>query len=279
MNSKILFLVAFIAVFGGLFGIASNYLASPSSTPTTIKQPERKKPTVTYTVWRAKQTLDKGQAITPNQLTRELVSEQQAHDLGINNNISLDFAATTLLNTTIQRGALVMPENQSTPNQAGYLSLITHDGMTLYPLTVNSNNLIAHYIQPGDFIDIMAISSPNTNLSNATTQISDFNKVQASLFMKHVRVLSIGNASDDQVNPEVNNTQGMLTTVVIEVTPDDLAKLSLAQRTMYLEIYRSQHYRHTPDVQINDVIHNYSGVTELRGSGSASTTSTSVGMM
>lgn len=279
MNSKILFLVAFIAVFGGLFGIASNYLASPSSAPTTIKQPERKKPTVTYTVWRAKQTLDKGQAITPNQLTRELVSEQQAHDLGINNNISLDFAATTLLNTTIQRGTLVMPENQSTPNQAGYLSLITHDGMTLYPLTVNSNNLIAHYIQPGDFIDIMAISSPNTNLSNATTQISDFNKVQASLFMKHVRVLSIGNASDDQVNPEVNNTQGMLTTVVIEVTPDDLAKLSLAQRTMYLEIYRSQHYRHTPDVQINDVIHNYNGVTELRGSGSTSTTSTSVGMM
>lgn len=276
MNSKILFFVAFIAVFAGLFGIANNYLTTPPPAPTTTKQTEPEKPTVTYTVWRAKHALDKGQAISPNDVSRELIDEKQAHTFGVNKDITLDFAATTLLNTTIQSGELVMPENQSTPNQAGYLSLITHDGMTLYPLTVNSNNLINHYIQPGDFIDIMAISSPETNLSNATTQISDFNKVQANLFMKHVRVLSIGNGSDDQVNPEVNNTQGMQTTVVIEVTPDDLAKLSLAQRTMYLEIYRSQHYRKNPDIQINDVIRGYNGVTELRGSGS---NSMSAGMM
>jgi pilus assembly protein CpaB len=56
---------------------------------------------------------------------------------------------------------------------------------------------------------------------------------------------------------------------VIEVTPDDLAKLSLAQRTMYLEIYRSQHYLKNPDIQINDIIRGYNGVTELRGSSSA----------
>ncbi|WP_305417427.1 hypothetical protein [Photobacterium leiognathi] len=54
-------------------------------------------------------------------------------------------------------------------------------------------------------------------------------------------------------------------TIVIEVHPDDLAKLALAQRTMYLEIYRSQQYRRTPNIQINDVIRGYNGVTELRG--------------
>lgn len=268
MNSKILFLVAFIAVFAGLFGIANNYLASPP-TPIAMKQPDTNRPAVTYTVWRAKHELDKGQSISPNDVSRELISEKKAKILGINKDITVDFAATTLLNTTINSGALVMPENQSTPNQAGYLTLITHEGMTLYPLTINSNNLIAHYIQPGDFIDIMAISSPNTNLSNATTQISDFNKVQANLFMKHVRVLSIGNDADNQVNPEVDKTEGIQTTVVIEVTPDDLAKLSLAQRTMYLEIYRSQHYLKNPDIQINDIIRGYNGVTELRGSSSA----------
>lgn len=276
MNSKILFIVAFIAVFAGLFGIANNYLATPPPAPTTTKQVEPEKPAITYTVWRAKHDLHKAQALSPSDVSRELVSEKNAHALGINKDITLDFAATTLLNTNIKTGDLVMPENQLTPDQAGYLTLITREGMTLYPLTVNSNNLIAHYIQPGDYIDIMAISSPETNLSNATTQISDFNKVQANLFMKHVRVLSIGNGSDDHVDPEVNNTQGVQTTVVIEVTPDDLTKLSLAQRTMYLEIYRSQHYRQNPDVQINDVIRGYNGVTELRGSGSSSM---SAGMM
>ncbi|WP_318502287.1 Flp pilus assembly protein CpaB [Photobacterium leiognathi] len=264
MNSKILFFIAFIAVFAGLFGVANNYLAKPPPATATSTPVIAEKPTVTYTVWRAKHTLNKGQAISASDVTRELMSEKEAHSNGINKDITLDFNSTTLLNTAIKSGDLVLPENQITPKQAGYLTLITREGMTLYPLTINTNNLIDNYIQPGDFIDIMAISSPETNLASATTRINSFSKVQANLFMQHVHVLSIQN-SNSAIDPEVSTAKAAQITIVIEVHPDDLAKLALAQRTMYLEIYRSQQYRRTPNIQINDVIRGYNGVTELRG--------------
>ncbi|WP_305460607.1 hypothetical protein [Photobacterium leiognathi] len=145
-------------MFAGLFGVANNYLAKPPPATATSTPVITEKPTVTYTVWRAKHTLNKGQAISANDVTRELMSEKEAHSNGINKDITLDFNSTTLLNTAIKSGDLVLPENQVTPKQAGYLTLITREGMTLYPLTINTNNLIDNYIQPGDFIDIMAIS-------------------------------------------------------------------------------------------------------------------------
>lgn len=265
MNSKILFFVAFIAVFAGLLGAANNYLTTAQTAHVDPTANVLEKPTMTYTVWRAKHTLEKGKAIHKSDLVRDMLDEQAAHAVGINQNITLDFDSKTLLNTTIEQGALVLPEHQVTPNEAGYLTLITRDGMTLYPLEINTQNLIENYIQAGDDIDILAISSPAENLTSATTRINHFNKVHAHLFMQQLRVINIDNGSQPSAEPNTNNGIATKTTVILEVHPNDVAKLALAQRTMYLEIYRSQQYQRKPDIHIHDVIRNYNGVVELRG--------------
>ena len=67
------------------------------------------------------------------------------------------------------------------------------------------------------------------------------------------------------IRSQVSSNTETEATIVLEVKPDDLTRLALAQRTMHLEIVRSQAHHSAPRVNIGDVMPNYSGVVELRG--------------
>ncbi len=59
------------------------------------------------------------------------------------------------------------------------------------------------------------------------------------------------------------------TTVIIEVRPDELPTLALAQRIMYTEIYPSQIHTQPEFAEVRNIIDNYTGIVELRGNKSA----------
>ena len=139
--------------------------------------------------------------------------------------------------------------------------------MTLYPLEVSDQNLINDYIRPGSYIDILTVSSPNDNLAKNIDKPKRFKGLKASMFLKHVKVLNIGGDDEDDSSVTARSpiNEDGLTTVVVEVKPDDLAKLALAQRTMHIEIYRSQTYNKPEYAEVRNVIDNYTGIEELRG--------------
>ena len=87
------------------------------------------------------------------------------------------------------------------------------------------------------------------------------------MFLKHVKVLNIGNddTSDRSITARSPSKEDGLTTVVIEVSPDELPRLALAQRTMHIEIYRSQTYMQPEFAEVRNIIDNYTGIVELRG--------------
>ncbi|MCW8327415.1 Flp pilus assembly protein CpaB [Photobacterium sp. SDRW27] len=264
MSSKVIFVIAFLAVITGIYGVVDSLFATTESATPIAIEPQVQSEETYITLWRAKQALHIGKPLTAEAVEREQVALSDARLLGVKQDISLNFKPTTLMNTTVKAGELVFPEYQTTKDQPGYLDLLVSNGMTLYPLTISSRNLIAGYIKPGDNIDIMAISSPKTNLSNTTSELDEFEGVKATLLLAQIRVMSVGSDSE-AINPQVRKNGDSESTIVIEVKPDDLAKLALAQRTMYLEIVRSQYYRHQPEANVSDVVPNYSGIVELRG--------------
>ncbi len=88
------------------------------------------------------------------------------------------------------------------------------------------------------------------------------------MFLKNVKVLNIGNdeTGDSSITARVpSKKEDGLTTVIIEVSPDELPKLALAERTMHIEIYRSQNYTQPEFAEVRDIIDNYTGINELRG--------------
>jgi pilus assembly protein CpaB len=85
------------------------------------------------------------------------------------------------------------------------------------------------------------------------------------MFLKQVKVLNIDNDDGNSVTARAPTKELGFTTVVIEVNPDDLPRLALAQRTMHIEIYRSQTYRQSTYVEVRNIMDNYVGIEEFRG--------------
>ncbi|WP_417347710.1 Flp pilus assembly protein CpaB [Ferrimonas sp.] len=259
MSSKVTYLIAFFAVIFGLYGILD--LVSGDAQPAAPATPDAK----LVTLWQATDSVAMGDKLNASHLKRVTLPQAEAAQLGASDNVDLGLLPATLAARDILAGEWVFPEQLSQPGQPGYLDLLITEGMVLYPLTISATNLVDNYIHPGDYIDLLTVSSPDTNLSDAHARLSSFGGVRAGLLMQNVRVMSLDNQSDNGVKAKVGVNGERETTVVIEVKPQTVSRLSLAQRTMSIEIYRSQRQHPIPDAEVSDVIANYTGIKELRG--------------
>lgn len=221
------------------------------------------------TVWKSKYRLEVGDSVTPGILQKLEIPLTEALEFGIKKDIKLDFSPTTLLNTEVSSNQVVLPEYQVKPGTPGYIDLLVTKGMALYPLKLSNSQLINDYIRPGVNIDILSVSSPRLNLADRTDKPSVFKGAKASILLTGVKVLSVSGLSEDKnidtITTQSTSKDGDYTTVVIEVAPDNLASLALAQRTTHIEIIRSQSYQTPAYAEVRDVIDNYTGIEELRG--------------
>lgn len=277
--------MSFAMIAFGLFaifdGISSRAQAN-AELKVAIEAPEQEK---MITAWRAKQNIKRGDYITKALFMRVPMAESDAMQLGISGDVTLNIQNDTLANQDIKQSTWVLPEHMSNPEDAGYLDLLATEGMILYPITISTKNLINNYIRPGDYIDIVSVSSPSSNLSDPKTEIKNFQGIKAKTIKRAVKVLAFEQDPIDDVQKQASNqmpTQSstttkasisprvaasgaLQTTVVIEIEPEFISKLSLAQRTMHLEIYRSHQHTEIPTASVGDVIENYQGIRELRG--------------
>ncbi|KPL95151.1 Flp pilus assembly protein CpaB [Vibrio splendidus] len=265
MRSRLVLLVAIAALIVGALGVVDLFKGEPQSTTTAEVVEEKNEEHVA--VWMTTEPYEKGSAIDAQGVVKQQLPLSQALTLGVREDAQINFAPSTLLNRSLNAGEVVLPEYQVMPGQPGYIDLLIAEGMTLYPLKVSDKNLINDYIRPGTSIDILTVSSPNDNLAGNIDKPKRFRGVKASMFLKNVKVLNIGNdaTGDSSITARAPSKEDGLTTVVIEVSPDELPKLALAQRTMHIEIYRSQTYTQPEYAEVRNIIDNYTGIAELRG--------------
>ncbi|TCN77166.1 pilus assembly protein CpaB [Vibrio crassostreae] len=265
MRSRLVLLVAIAALIVGALGVIDLFKSEPQpkvAAETIIEKNEEH-----VAVWMTTKAYEKGRAIDAQGVVKQQLPLSEALTLGVREDAQISFAPSTLLNRDLNASEVVLPEYQVTPGQLGYVDLLITEGMTLYPLKVSDKNLINDYIRPGSYIDILTVSSPNANLAGNIDKPKRFRGVKASMFLKNVKVLNIGNdeTGDSSITARAPSKEDGLTTVVIEVKPDELPKLALAQRTMHIEIYRSQTYTQPEVAEVRNIIDNYTGIAELRG--------------
>ncbi|MGR2703508.1 RcpC/CpaB family pilus assembly protein [Vibrio campbellii] len=265
MRSRLVLLVAIVALIVGALGVIDLFKSDPQPIATAAVVENTNEEYVA--VWMTTEAYEKGHAISAQGVVKQQLPLNEALALGVREDAQISFSPSILLNRSLELGDVVLPEYQVSPGQPGYIDLLVTEGMTLYPLEVSDQNLINDYIRPGSFIDILTVSSPNDNLAQNIDKPKRFKGVKASMFLKHVKVLNIGDDAkgDSSVTARSPSKENGLTTVVIEAKPDDLAKLALAQRTMHIEIYRSQTYNKPEYAEVRNVIDNYTGIEELRG--------------
>ena len=265
MRSRLVLLVAIAALTVGVLGAVDLFKSEPE--PNTSDEMVVEKIEEHVGVWIATEALKKGHVVNAQDVVKRQLPLSEALKLGVREDTQISFSPSILLNRNLRSGDVVLPEYQVSPGRPGYIDLLVTENMTLYPLKVSDKNLINDYIRPGSFVDVLTVSSPNANLAGNLDKPKRFRGVKASMFLKHVKVLNIGNddTGDRSVTALSPSEEAGLTTVVIEVSPDDLPKLALAQRTMHIEIYRSQTYSQPEFAEVRNIIDNYTGVNELRG--------------
>ncbi|MCK8086243.1 Flp pilus assembly protein CpaB [Vibrio sp. 1CM8B] len=265
MRSRLVLLVAIAALIVGALGVIDLFKSEPK--PSTTAEVAEEKSEEYVSVWMTTERYEKGLPLDAQGVVKQQLPLSKALTLGVREDAQISFSPSILLNRNLNPGEVVLPEYQVTPGQPGYIDLLVTDGMTLYPLKVSDKNLINDYIRPGSFIDVLTVSSPNANLAGNIDKPKRFRGVKASMFLKNVKVLNIGNdeTGDSSVTARAPSKEDGLTTVVIEVSPDELPKLALAQRTMHIEIYRSQTYTQPEFAEVRNIIDNYTGIAELRG--------------
>ncbi|WP_045480362.1 Flp pilus assembly protein CpaB [Vibrio owensii] len=271
MRSRLALFVAFLAVLVGGVGIFHNITSTQNQNAIAeVNHPAKSViDDVQYIqVWRAAVDLERGTPIDINNVEREQLQLNIALEEGISSDIKLDFSPSTLLNKNIKQGQLVLPEYQVNESDPRYIDLLITEGMEPYSLLVSTRNLVQGYIRPGTYVDLLAVSSPQENLADEDNDAIDFSGVNAQLILQNVKVLSIGGATQDEdaVQSNVSSEDEHQVVIVVEVVPQAIARLSIAQKTMHLEVYRSHKYKEPIFAEVRDVIGNYSGVTELRGS-------------
>ncbi|WP_353496040.1 Flp pilus assembly protein CpaB [Vibrio sp. CB1-14] len=264
MRSRLVLLIAVLALVIGAFGLLD--MLNQKSTPQAQAEVVPVQPVEEHvSAWRVSSDIAKGTPIQTEQVVKVQLPMSKALAHGVKQDTHIDFSPSTLTNRALEIGTIVLPEYQVKAGQPGYIDLLVTEGMTPYPLQVSDKNLINDYIRPGTYIDILTVSSPNNNLAANTDKPRSFKGVNANMFLKQVKVLNIDNDDDNSVTARAPTKELGFTTVVIEVNPDDLPRLALAQRTMHIEIYRSQTYRQSTYVEVRNIMDNYVGIEEFRG--------------
>ncbi|UWZ99135.1 Flp pilus assembly protein CpaB [Vibrio splendidus] len=261
MRSRLAIIIALIAIGLGVYGL----ILKPSDNKkeeTVVLQKEE----VYVQIWRAKIDLERGKPLLSEHVEREQALLNLALESGVRSDVELDFSPSTLLNRKITSGSLVMPEFQVAKGNPGYIDLLIADGKEPFPLQVSRENLVSGYIRPGVFVDILAISSPLDNLSEEEVDI-EYTGVYAKHLLRNAKVLGVeqNEESDSLIRADTQASQEDAIIVILEIDPNDIARLSIAEKTMHLEVYRSYEYDEPVQADVRNVIENYSGVAELRG--------------
>ncbi|WP_026957754.1 RcpC/CpaB family pilus assembly protein [Aliagarivorans taiwanensis] len=271
MNSKLVFFFALCSLLLGVFGLVgqltSKSMASVDNTDWQQLAPEAEE--IKVRLWRAKRGLGKGEVFELAMVEAVVLDREQANEAGFTEDVLLSPRVGGRLNQDIEEGDWVDQWQITQAGEKGFLSLITTPGKTLYPLNVSTRNQVKDYMNAGDYIDVIAIGSPQRNLSNDLAQIDQYQGVIATKLLSDALLVSItfGEMQGSDADPINVANSDLEATLVIEVEPQDVGRLALAQRSMHIEAYPSDQGIMDNDVALRDVIKNYDGVIELRGDG------------
>ncbi|OZS41402.1 Flp pilus assembly protein CpaB [Photobacterium sanguinicancri] len=261
MKQRITYLFALLALGVGLYGVFTE-LFKPEA-PVVVQQqgPIIKK----VKVWLATANIQKGQNFNTGLLSSEQRLEEEA-DFAL---LDLPYNQGAVFRHNVKSGEMLTQEDLITPDQPDYIDTIISAGMTPFPLAVEQRHIIAAGVQAGDYIDILALTSLQQNMSSSDRVESPrAANIDVKPLLNRVRVLAVqGKTYDDQdlVNYGTDEASTFVT-LVLEIPHRFISKMTLARRLSALEIYKSKTNSRIPNAQTKDILPGYQGIVEMRGS-------------
>ncbi|MBF9002238.1 Flp pilus assembly protein CpaB [Vibrio nitrifigilis] len=254
MNIKLMIVIAIIAIGVGVYGMNHRKIISPSTPKVEVKEK-------TIAVYVAKKQLQPGDSITSQTISIENWSETKARSQGITGAISINYSLDPVAKVIIEPGTVISKSSFAIATDVDYIDFIINEGMTPYPLQVESKSIIGGVIRTNSFVDIMALASGSQNLANDRS-IKSYKDVSLSPILTNIKVLKISEEKSGAKGKSADEKS----TLILEVTPKQVATLTIAQRIAQLEIHQSVKGATAKDLSANagDVLESYHAIREFR---------------
>ncbi len=254
MNSKIVFLFAFAVIFSGVL-----ILTSESETPQTTVEAPPVEPTVTF--WVAARPMEKAGFVKRQDIKRITLPASKAAELGVTENIDFSLALDAIAAANIDAGKAVFPQDFLTQEDPGYIDTIIQPEQVAYPLEIKDPVAMLSNLSPGDYIDLVILTSSHQNVVEEGVNHA-FKSLEVAPLLSYKRLLSIKQSAVGENSDEVNSA-----TLFVELSREDVARMLIAKRVGEIEVFKSSGLKQASESRAvtRDVLSGYHTVNELRG--------------
>lgn len=257
MNSKIILGLAFLAISIGLYGVVNVPM------DTFPVQPEEPIIEVTFKVWKLTHPAVKGQQLKRSDFVIEYLPEARAALLGIDRNIELDWNAPQFAVHDIAAYELVDLNMLTSPGDSQYLQAVIRPGFVPYNVKVPGRDVLGGTIAVGDLVDISVLSTPDQNLSSEDT-VSDIQHLTMVPLLAQIPVLDM--VTSEKAVSTLTLEKETQVTLILQVTNQQLAQLTVAQRIAEVAVHKSLGKEFSDDLEADssDIIPSSGGTGGIR---------------
>lgn len=259
MSSKLIFIIAFFAIAVGLYGLSEQLLQSE---PETIIESTAPTPENRIRIWTTKKSLAVGESITHSTLSTTMIPESEANELGIVDDVMINYVPGAVSRLALEKGELVTPDMIATPDQDGYVDFIIEKNRVPYAIEVENTSVVGGVITHGTRIDILALVTSELSSEVETTVASNKN-VSLTPILMDIKVLQVKIADSEEVQDEfvLQNVS-----LILELTRKQVATLTIAKRIAELEVHKSAGIDSAKDLSANagDVLPEFKAIKEYR---------------
>lgn len=259
MQSRILLVVALIAISVGLFGI---FLSQKSESEAPVAKKEVVEKFVKIYVI-AKANVEKGQVVQKSDFKILKLTEKQANDKGFDKDSLISFEQGSVYRNRMRRDDSVYSDSISQPNDSDYIDLILEENHIPYPIEVSPLSIVGGVINPGSYVDVLALAGVKGSQRDLVK--SKREQVSISPILLNIKVLKANLKRGDSVKKSKIEEESFL---ILELDRQQVAILKVAENISKIEIHKS--LGNYPASKLNadagDVLPDFKAIKELRAS-------------
>ncbi|MCL9780816.1 Flp pilus assembly protein CpaB [Vibrio sp. S4M6] len=256
MKSKILLVIAVVAILVGLYGVAGSLVHKPKPAP-------QKNPNIQ--VWRLKQNVHSGEIISRRMLSVEQVSQKKANELGFTQSVNLAWKQGAVFRQNLNKGSYLSEADLVQPDAPGYIDFVIGKNRVAFPIAIDPNSVVGGVITNGSKVDVLAI----IGISKSSGGFAPKNSTNKSITVKPlfigIKVLQVKKLTS-KVKIEGDDKSKSQTVVVLELTRKQAVTLTVAQQVSHIKIDRSVGQYTESDLQADsgDILPHFQDVAEYR---------------
>ncbi|ROV57778.1 Flp pilus assembly protein CpaB [Vibrio ponticus] len=260
MRSKLLLVVAFIAIGIGVAGVFWSQ-EEPAPQPVKVEEEPVEEEVLVKAYVINGTSVAKGQSVHRSDFKVITLTESQANERGLVEDELFEFANGSVYLNDMKENQLVFFSDIIQPTDSEYVNLVINKKYVPYPIKVSPTSIIGGVINPGSYVDVLALTGAEKRIGELSSNKRE--KVSLSPILTNVKVLKVEVSQSESPYESEMISRNYL---VLELDRKQVAILKVAENVSQIEIHKSVGDYPVTELTADagDVLPNFKAIKEMR---------------